>query len=137
MDVKALYPSLDIPHTIEKVCEIFENSDTEIENVDYEEVSYYIAITKTQEEIDRMHLQDKCPKRKRRRGPRPNITGNGTKENKEERYEPWIMPNTEAFSREDRKKLLTEALKIGLETIMNSHIYEFDGTLRKQVKGVR
>ena len=135
LDVKALYPSLDIPHTIEEVCEIFKSSCIKIEGIDYDEVVFYIAISKTQVEIDAMNIQDKCPRRKRKRGPRPNITGNGMKDNKEDRYEPWIMPNSRNFTEREKRELLSIALKIGLETIMLNHIYEFDGVLRKQIRG--
>ena len=135
MDVKALYPSLNIPHTIDKVCEIFENSNITIDNIDYQEVSHYIALNKTQEEVNQMNLQRLCPKRRRKRGPRPNITGNGTIDNKKDRLEPWIIPEIETFTTEDKKIIFKEALKIGLSTVMNNHIYEFDGILRKQTTG--
>ena len=38
LDVKSLYPSLDIPFTIKVVCDQFEKSDIEIEGIDYEEL---------------------------------------------------------------------------------------------------
>ena len=46
-DVDALYPSLDIEFTIEKICEMFTNSEIEYKNINYKEVSLYIALNKT------------------------------------------------------------------------------------------
>ena len=135
LDVKALFPSLDIDHTIEIVGQEFENSKTEIEEINFKEVVLYIALNKTQEEIDEMGLTDKCPKRKNRRGQRPKITGNGTKEKETDRYEPWIMPDLSILTEKEERKLFTIALKIALERIMKNHIYEFDGKLYRQVSG--
>ena len=53
MDVKAMYPSLDIPFTVEKVCEVFQNSDVEIKGVDYHEVGLYIALKKNKKKLMR------------------------------------------------------------------------------------
>ena len=78
-DVKAMYPSLDIDYTTEKVCEVFEQSEIEIKNVDYKELSLYIALNKTQQEIDEIGFRGICPSRKNMMGPRPKITGNGIK----------------------------------------------------------
>ena len=93
MDVKSLYPSLDIEHTIHIVCEMFEASNTDISGIDYEEIIFYIAITMDQEEIDRLGITDICPKRRSRLGRRPKITGCGTASDKKERYASYIMPD--------------------------------------------
>ena len=135
MDVKAMYPSLDIPLTVEKVCEVFQNSDVEIKGVDYHEVGLYIALNKTQEEIDEMGIGNLCPKRKRYRGPKPTITGSGMKENDKERHDPWKFPDIGRMTEIEKKYILTQAVSIGLMTVMTSHIYEFNGSLRRQKNG--
>ena len=38
LDVKALYPSLDIDFSIEKVCEIFQKSEITLKGIDFDEV---------------------------------------------------------------------------------------------------
>ena len=50
-DVRALYPSLDIEFTIEKVCEEFRESEVKIEGVDYNKVGLYLALNMTPEQI--------------------------------------------------------------------------------------
>ena len=134
-DVKALYPSLDINFTTKKVCEIFEESNVQIKNINYKEMSLYIAICKTQEEIDEIGLNEFCPKRKHTRGPRPEITGSGIKDNDEERYKPWVFPDISKINENIKRKLLTEALKIVIYTIMSTHIYEIGDELKMQKKG--
>ena len=44
-DLKALYPSLDIPFTIEVVGEVFYNSNVNIAGVDNDELGLYISLT--------------------------------------------------------------------------------------------
>ncbi|KAL9986209.1 hypothetical protein ACROYT_G000316 [Oculina patagonica] len=57
-DVKAVYPSLDIDFTIEKVCDIFFKSDVQVEGVDYEEVGLYLAINSEPEVLQRSNIAD-------------------------------------------------------------------------------
>ena len=59
---------------------MFENSKTIIEGINYNEVVLYIALNKTQEEINDMRLSRNCPERKKKRGQRPNMTGCGSKD---------------------------------------------------------
>ena len=42
LDVKALYPSLDLDHTIETAAEEFRRSDVKIEGIDNEELGLYL-----------------------------------------------------------------------------------------------
>ena len=93
LDVKALHPSFDIDHTIEFVGQEFKRREVQIEGINIKEVTLYIALSKTQEDIDEIGIIEKCLKRKNRRGPQPNITRNGTKEKEDDRYQPWIMPD--------------------------------------------
>ena len=44
-DVKALYPSLDIEFTIEKICELFQESVMKIDGIDYEEMGLCLMET--------------------------------------------------------------------------------------------
>jgi len=82
-----------------------------------------------------MGLDKICPKRKNRKGPRPNITGCGTIEKRKERYKPWKFPKKNTINEITKKKLIKEALKIILTLIMTKHIYIFDGKLRMQSRG--
>ena len=68
-DIEALYPSLDIDFTIDKVCEVFEDSTVSIEGIDYAELGLYLSLNKTDDELREKELYDGCPTRSRDRGP--------------------------------------------------------------------
>ena len=90
MDVEALYPSLDIPFTIETVSQMFHQSDVKIEGVDYKELGLYLSPTHTDAELQQKGLKEVCPRRRSNRGPRPTIAGRGMDENEESRNGRWI-----------------------------------------------
>ena len=135
MDVEALYPSLDIDFTVEKVCEVLYESAVKFEGVDYKELGLYLSLVKNDDELRRMGLLDVCPKRRYRRGPRPNITGCGTKEDAEERHRPWIFPNISAISYETKREMFVEAVRIVLKVLLETHTYEFAEVIKRQRKG--
>ena len=133
LHVKALYPSLDLDHRIEKAAEDFYRSDIEIEGVDDEELGLYLSLNRSAEYLRNKGIDEYCPKRKRT-GPAPTITGSGVKTKKEERFQPWIR-TTQKPDKEKQRIMLTEAMKIVLETLMKNHVYEFKEELRKQKEG--
>ena len=133
LDVKALYPSLDLDHTIETAAEEFRRSDVEIDGVDDEELGLYLSLSRSKDYLREKGISEFCPKRKSK-GPPPTITGSGVKTKKEERYKPWIRA-TRKPNKEEQRKMLTEAIKVVLETLMKNHIYEFKEELRKQKEG--
>ena len=135
MDVEALYPSLDIDFTVEKVCELLLESDVNIKGVDYKEVGLYLSLVKTDEELRMLGLHEVCPKRRSRRGPRPNITGCGMKEDKEERHRPWIFPDMSRVDTASRRKMLVEAVRVVLKLLLETHTYDFAGEIRRQREG--
>ena len=130
-DVKALYPSLDIEFTVEKVCELFYESSITIEGVNYKELGLYIALnsrTVTEE------LREVVPTRKTRLGRPPLITRSGIAINEEDRFGPWLPPSRQATEVEKRL-MIKEALKIALKLVMKNHTYVFDSKVRKQEEG--
>ena len=135
MDVEALYPSLDIDFTIDKVCQLFNNSTVNIEGIDYKELGLYLSLVRNDEELQQMGLYAACPKRRSRRGPRPNITGCGTKENKDIRHKPWKFPNIATINEQTKRKMLVEAIRVVLKTLLETHTYEFANEIRRQRKG--
>ena len=136
-DVKALYPSLDIDFTTDIVCEMFQNSGISIQGADYEELGLYLRLNKTEQEIEQLGLKDYCPTRKSTRGPKPTITGCGSKLEKEDRFHCWNPPEKKVEEEDTvlQKKMITEALRIVIKFIMKNHTYQFDNKIRKQEKG--
>ena len=82
MDVKSLYPNLDIFFTIEVVAEEYTRSEIKIEGVDYEEIGLYIALNRSKTYIENHGLSEYCPTRKRKKN-KPKMTGSGSAKTKE------------------------------------------------------
>lgn len=135
-DVKTLYPSLDVDFTVEKVCEMFYNSEIHIEGVDTEELGLYLALNLSEVELGELGLLPFCPTRKTRRGRPPVITGCAMSDTRDKIFQPWLPPSTAAAPHDlVIRKMLTEALKIVLLFIMKNHLYTFDNEIRLQSKG--
>ncbi|KAL9970203.1 hypothetical protein ACROYT_G022537 [Oculina patagonica] len=124
-DVKALYPSLDIAFTVEKVCKVFHKSSVQVVGVNDEELGLYLALNKTEADLRDMGLLQFCPRRKTNRGGPPTITGCALDENKTKRYKPWLPPAEEPDEVTIRK-MFTEAMKVVLLFIMENHMYTFN-----------
>ena len=135
IDVEALYPSLDIEFTVDKVCEMLYDSEVRIEGVDYKELGLYLSLTKTDAELQEMGVAPACPKRRARRGPRPNITGCGMTENREQRHSPWIFPDVSGIDPGMKRKMLVEAVRVVLGRLLETHTYNFAGEIRRQKEG--
>ena len=133
-DVVALYPSLDIGFTINKVCEVFYESSVKVEDVDYDELGLYLVLTMKPEELEELNLTDVCPTRKSNRGRPPTIIARSKEEKKEERFRPWNMPNKQP-DEYTKRVMFREAMRVVLAIIMNNHVYTFDNEIRKQVRG--
>ena len=67
-DVKALYPSLDIPSTTENVRGFFHESEVNVDGIDYEELVLYISFNRSPDEI--MALDLLCPPLRNQKGGR-------------------------------------------------------------------
>ena len=68
MDVKALYPSLNIEEVASTLAQIYEEGDLVIEGVNWEEATKYIAMMLKPEEIERLGFSEIVQERKHRRG---------------------------------------------------------------------
>ena len=134
LDVKALYPSLDIDFAVEVVSTEFYNSEVKIENIDYEELGLYLALNYNKNELDSKSLGKVCPTKKSRRGAPPKITGSGVAIAKKDRFEPWRK--AEGIPNEEEKRLMVkEAIKAVLLVIMKNHTYIFNKEIRLQLSG--
>ena len=133
-DVKALYPSLDIEFTVEKVCEVFYNSEVKVEGIDVGELGLYLALNRKELQLRKLDLLQFCPTRKTNRGRPPTITGCALDEDKVKRYGPWTPPREKPDEQKVRQ-MFTEAMKIALLFIMENHVHTFDNEMKLQSKG--
>ena len=135
MDVEALYPSLDINFTIDKVCELMHESNVTIEGVDYKELALYLSLINSGEQLRQLGLHDVCLTRRSNRGQRPIMTGCGMETNADRRHQPWIFPELNEITEETKRKMFVEAMRIVLKVLMETHVYEFVEEIRRQRKG--
>ena len=134
MDVKALYPSLELDFTIEIVCQEFYKSNVKIQNVDYLELGLYLRLNRKEDYLKVLGIDEYCPTRKSKQGAPPKITGSGIKVNTERRFKSWNAPRKEP-DEDIQRIMLREGLKIVLAVIMKNHTYNFNNEIRKQKEG--
>ena len=134
IDVKALYPSLDVPFTIEEVCEVFHDSNIKIDDVSCEEVGLYLSLNRTNDGLKELGLEGMCPKRKTMRGRSLTITGSVVEDRKEKRFASWKNPDRMPDDT-NKRRMLKEALTIALKVVMESHGYIFVNDIKLQRKG--
>jgi hypothetical protein len=113
---------------------MFSESEIGVEEVDYEELGLYLALTMEAKDMKKLGITEVCPERKSNRGRPPTITSSGSEEVKEKRLKPWNPPRKkpDEFT---KNTMLTEALRIALKVVMKNHVYLFDNEIRKQSKG--
>ena len=136
LDVKALYPSLDIPFTAEIVAQEFIDSEVDVlsESVDVQELGLYLVLNMTEDQLEELKIREYCPVRKLTRGRKPNMTGQAAL-NKTKREKIWSPPiNTEPTG-EMIKVMLAQAIKIAIKIVMKGHVYKFNGETKQQNEG--
>ena len=77
LDVKALYPSLDIPFAAETIGEEFVTSKVNFDrkSIDIYELGLYLVLTVENDILTTSGLKDYCPRRRNTLGRKPYITG--------------------------------------------------------------
>ena len=131
MDVKALYPSIDVDFAVDKCMEIVQDSNTEFENVDTDELGLFISLTVTEIPDD---IKNLCPTRSKAKG-KPTITGTGMERNDETRWSSWNKCCLKPTSPHELRKMVAFGLGITLRAVLKNHIYEFDGNYYLQTGG--
>ena len=136
LDVKALYPSLDVGFAAEIVANEMYQSDVEVSNesIDTEELGLYLMLTEEEGELDKLGVRDHCPTRISNRGRKPNITGQANI-SQERRKTIWKPPKSTKPEQEALKSMLCKALEVGIKKVMETHVYKFDRQIRKQENG--
>lgn len=134
-DVKALYPSLDVEFTVDKMCDVFDTSGINVEGtVDADELGLYLSLNYDEHYLRSKDILQYCPRRKSNRGRQPTITSCGMEDKKEKRFSRWVFaashPNVAVT-----RRMFIEAFRIVLLFIMKNHVYTFNGVIYRQLKG--
>ena len=136
LDVRALYPSLDVGFAAGIVADELYKSEVnfEPESIDVDELGLYLVLTTDEEDLSRSGIRECCPTRRSKRGRKPSITGQaGSSQDRRESM--WIPPKNKQPGEKKIKQMICKALTIGIKKVMEAHVYKFDGQVRKQVSG--
>ena len=129
MDVKALYPSMELDEVVSSVEEMIKTSEREVEKVDYGEIGRYLAVTMTKEKIDEEGLQHVVPTRKRDTGRKITVAYLCNRDNDDK----WNTPRAPGVRQ--RKKMLALAVAEGVRVCMSNHVFCTGDRIYKQTNG--
>ena len=137
-DVVSLYPSCKALTSARIVKMLILKSEMKIENINYREAARYCAMRYGKAEILANKLSRIVPKRKFKKGSKPDITGYcPMKKNVDELTEEeeiWVFPSAEP-TEEEKKMLIACSIEIGVRAVFLNHLYEFDGKIYLQQDG--
>ena len=117
MDVRALYPSMEWKEIVNAVREMIENSEKEVENVDWTELGKYLAVTMSDEQIEKEGLRKVIPQRKDETKRKIGVAYLLDKKNDEK----WTKCRPPGHKQ--RKKMIGIAVSEGVEVCMSNHTY--------------
>ena len=129
MDVNALYPSMEWDEIINAVRELIEESEEEVESVDWNTMARYLAVCMSSEEIEEEKLQHVIPKRKKETGRDITVAYLCNKSNEDK----WLnarMPGTN-----QKKKMIALTVTEGIKACMSNHVYSVGDKQYMQLRG--
>ena len=125
-DVVNLYPSLDIKQVVLEVKEAMMETEINWENIDYLEAARYIALNWTEQQCRRSELGRVLPRRRKKTGTRPGLTGTGPAGAQRGDQEQWEFPRVRLTAREKRL-LVATVVELDTESMFTHHYYGFAG----------
>ncbi len=129
MDVKALYPSMDWSEIMKAVREMIESSEKQVEDVDWVEISRYLAITMTKEEIEKEGLQKVIPRRSKCPNRKVTVAYLTNKANEDN----WLKGRAPGSNQ--KKKMIGIAVANGVKACMENHVYKVGDKIYLQKEG--
>ena len=132
MDVRALYPSLEVVRCRQIIEEVVEDSDIKQTNFNWKEVAKYLAVVYTPEQLSTAGLMNVIPVKVKKSKvtlaflEKENYPDGSSKWNWEEK-----LPPTD----QQKSKMLAMLLGEAVSTVMNNHLYVFDSIVYRQARG--
>ena len=136
LDVKALYPSIDVDMAADIASKMFLEKGPTVSGIDARELGLYLAVNYDKERhlLDAMGFGPYCHTRRRYIGRPPTLTGCANSTNEDEKLKSWRLPQRKPDEMTTRL-MLAEALKIAILFVMKNHVYRCGEEIRKQSKG--
>ena len=89
LDVKALYPSLDVAFVSRVVADMFLYSRVTVPSLNTKELGLYLALNRSSRQLRDLGLANYSPRKRSKYGRPPVMTGCATDEREEKRFGPW------------------------------------------------
>eukprot|EP00794_Sanderia_malayensis_P018544 gene18544-20405_t len=90
MDVKALYPSIDVDFAVGKCIDLINESTVEFTNIDADELGLFLILTTDKDELEAKGLMTFCPTRITRKGRAPKLEASGINSKEDKRWAGWV-----------------------------------------------
>ena len=74
------------------------------------------------------------PWRSQKTGPGPSLTGPAPQAAEAEEEEQWSFPSV-ALTKLEKKKIVAEVMRIAVEAVFSTHVYQFGGRYYHQTEG--
>ena len=133
LDVRSLYPSLDIPVCARIVGEELYKSRLDFVGLDGREIALYIRYHMTDDELRSRGVLKLCPTRKHGGRP-PLFVNSGSESKKKKRHGPWTFPR-KTPGKLSTRKMFSVAIEIMVARTIALHDYQFKEEIFRQTKG--
>ena len=136
MDATALFPSIQIERSSEAVRKLIEESTIRLNDINEEELSRYLAVVLSDEEIQKHNFQDLVMVRKYRKGMKPRVTGREMSFYWQKKVEEssWLQASRNPNEFELRR-MLAVAVAWDVQRVMQCHVFGFMGKAYRQLEG--
>ena len=127
LDIVKWFPSMKVKRLIEITMQLIMEADLNVQEIDIEKLSIYIATSLTREEVEKEYLEEIVPKRKENK--RAGITNSNIWLTDGDKCQ-WEMPQRKP-NKTEKQKMFAVGICIGIKLVMENHIYIFGGELRR------
>ena len=131
LDIVKWFPSMKVKRLIEITMQLIMEADLNVQEIDIEKLSIYIATSLTREEVEKEYLEEIVPKRKENK--RAGITNSNIWLTDGDKCQ-WEMPQRKP-NQTEKQKMFAVGICIGIKLVMENHKYRFVGELRRQQEG--
>ena len=122
---------MKLKRLIEVIMELMLEANLDVEEVDIDQLSIYIATNLNKKEIENEGLEKVVHTRKE--GKRAGITNKDIWLTEGEKCQ-WEVPERKP-TKPEKQKMFAVGICIGIRLVMENHIYRFGGELRRQKEG--
>ena len=130
-----LYPALLKKESAEEGYQAIMEADISWEGGNWKEGVRFIILNRSQIWCETSKLGRLLPYRRYKHGTRPGVTGKGPMGPEADDEFQWVFRNLDNIITMDKRMIVAEIVKIGIETMYSTHMCSFGGNTYKQTDG--